>query len=117
MIPVAMSFMVLGQYLGGSVFLALSNVVFNSSLSSSLRKYEPRADPAMVIAAGASASSIRQLIPAEQLDGVIRAYSISLSRVFYLATGSAAALFVTAFFTGWVDTRREEKKGAPADEI
>ena len=111
-----MSFMILGQYLGGSVFLALSNVVFSSSLGSSLRKYEPRADPAMVIAAGASASSIRQLIPAEQLDGVIRAYSTSVSHVFYLATGSAAGLFVAAFFTGWVDTRGADKKATPADE-
>ena len=115
MIPIAMSFMVLGQYLGGSVFLAISNVVFSSTLRSSLREHAPNADAARVIEAGAGATNIRKLIPDAQLEGVIEAYSVSVSHVFYLATGSAAALFVVAFFTGWIDTR-PKKKPEPAGE-
>ncbi|KAG4255615.1 hypothetical protein LB506_005868 [Fusarium annulatum] len=110
MIPIAMSFMVLGQYIGGSIFLALSNVVFSSSLESLLRVYAPKVDPATVTAAGASAADMRKLIPAAQLTGVIKAYSLSIDRVFYLGTGSAAAMFVAAFFTGWIDTRGQKNK-------
>lgn len=110
MIPIAMSFMVLGQYIGGSIFLALSNVVFSSSLESLLRVYAPKIDPATVTAAGASAADMRKLIPAEQLTGVIKAYSLSIDRVFYLGTGSAAAMFLSAFFTGWIDTRGQKDK-------
>ncbi|KAF5700704.1 major facilitator superfamily transporter [Fusarium globosum] len=110
MIPIAMSFMVLGQYIGGSIFLALSNVVFSSSLESLLRVYAPKIDPATVTAAGASAADMRKLIPAEQLTGVIKAYSLSIDRVFYLGTGSAAAMFLAAFFTGWIDTRGQKDK-------
>lgn len=110
MIPIAMSFMVLGQYIGGSIFLALSNVVFSSSLESLLRVYAPKIDPATVTAAGASAADMRKFIPAEQLTGVIKAYSLSIDRVFYLGTGSAAAMFVAAFFTGWIDTRGQKDK-------
>ncbi|KAI1039613.1 hypothetical protein LB505_009580 [Fusarium chuoi] len=105
-----MSFMVLGQYIGGSIFLALSNVVFSSSLESLLRVYAPKIDPATVTAAGASAADMRKFIPAEQLTGVIKAYSLSIDRVFYLGTGSAAAMFVAAFFTGWIDTRGQKDK-------
>ncbi|KAF5672710.1 major facilitator superfamily transporter [Fusarium denticulatum] len=89
MIPIAMSFMVLGH----------------SSLESLLRDYAPKIDAATVTAAGASAADMRKLIPAEQLTGVIKAYSLSIDRVFYLGTGSAAAMFLAAFFTGWIDTR------------
>ncbi|RBA14580.1 major facilitator superfamily transporter [Fusarium proliferatum] len=110
MIPIAMSFMVLGQYIGGSIFLALSNVVFSSSLESLLRVYAPKIDPATVTAAGASAADMRKLIPADQLTGVIKAYSLSIDRVFYLGTGSAAAMFAAAFFTGWIDTRVQKDK-------
>ncbi|PNP57340.1 hypothetical protein FNYG_15223 [Fusarium nygamai] len=110
MIPIAMSFMVLGQYIGGSIFLALSNVVFSSSLESLLRVYAPKADAATVTAAGASAADMRTFIPAEQLTGVIKAYSLSIDRVFYLGTGSAAAMFLATFFTGWIDTRGQKDK-------
>ncbi|SCN92067.1 related to transporter (major facilitator superfamily) [Fusarium fujikuroi] len=110
MIPIAMSFMVLGQYIGGSIFLALSNVVFSSSLESLLRVYAPKIDAATVTAAGASAADMRKLIPADQLTGVIKAYSLSIDRVFYLGTGSAAVMFVAAFFTGWIDTRVQKDK-------
>ncbi|KLP01235.1 Uncharacterized protein LW94_7919 [Fusarium fujikuroi] len=110
MIPIAMSFMVLGQYIGGSIFLALSNVVFSSSLESLLRVYAPKIDAATVTAAGASVADMRKLIPADQLTGVIKAYSLSIDRVFYLGTGSAAVMFVAAFFTGWIDTRVQKDK-------
>ncbi|KAF5587249.1 major facilitator superfamily transporter [Fusarium pseudocircinatum] len=117
MIPIAMSFMVLGQYIGGSIFLALSNVVFSSSLESLLRDYAPKIDAATVTAAGASAADMRKLIPANQLTGVIKAYSLSIDRVFYLGTGSAAAMFVAAFSTGWIDTRgQKDKHKSVADE-
>ncbi|KAF5664266.1 major facilitator superfamily transporter [Fusarium heterosporum] len=110
MIPIAMSFMVLGQYIGGSIFLALSNVVFSSSLESALREYAPKIDAATVTAAGASATEMRKFIPKDQLAGVVKAYSLSIDHVFYLGAGSAAAMFIAAFFTGWIDTRGNTDK-------
>lgn len=105
MIPIAMSLMVFGQYIGGSIFLSLSNVIFHSSLKSSLLQYAPQANATAIIAAGASASNVRQNVPPEALIGVIMAYSVSIRHVFYLATGCAGFMFVASFFVGWIDTR------------
>lgn len=116
MIPIAMSLMVFGQYIGGSIFLSLSNVIFHSSLKSSLLEYAPNANVTAIIAAGASASNVRLLTPPDELDGVIKAYSVSLRDVFYMATGSAGALFIAAFFVGWIDTRTATDKPKASDE-
>lgn len=110
MIPIAMSLVVFGQYIGGSIFLSLSNVVFNSSLKSSLAKYAPYANATAIIAAGASSSNVRLIVPPDQLDGVIKAYSVGIRDVFWLATGCAGCLFSTAFFVGWIDTRSDPDK-------
>lgn len=105
LVPVAMSTMIFSQYMGGSVFLSLSNVIFSTSLRSQLAKEAPGVDPEMVIKAGASA--VRDIgIPEELLPGVLQAYCTSVNRVFYLAVASGGLLFVSSFFSGWIDTRR-----------
>ena len=115
MIPLAMSFMVFGQYMGGSIFISISNAIFSSKLKTALPEYAPGVNTTAVIAAGASADYVRSIVSPELLPGVLKAYSVSIDNVIYMATACSGALFLTSFFTGWVDTRakKEEKKSDP----
>jgi hypothetical protein len=105
LVPVAMSVMIFSQYIGGAVLLSLSNVIFSSTLRSELPRLAPKVDPKIVIQAGATA--VRQLgIPDDVLPGVLEAFCMSVTRVFYLAVASASLLFISSFFSGWIDTRK-----------
>lgn len=47
------------------------------------------------------------VIPADLLGGVLLAYSKSIDRIFYFATGICGISFVFSWFMGWVDIRKK----------
>ena len=59
-----------------------------------------------MIAAGATA--IRTAIAADNVPGVLLAYSKSVDRVFYLAVGAAVGCFIFAWGMGWKDIRKKK---------
>ncbi|KAF5590109.1 major facilitator superfamily transporter [Fusarium subglutinans] len=97
------------QFLAGVGRGLMQQVPYTAIPHSCSQQMIPIAMSFMVLA-GASAAEMRKVISAEQLTGVIKAYSLSIDRVFHLGTGSAAAMFVAAFFTGWIDTRGQKDK-------
>ncbi|KAK1146921.1 hypothetical protein N8T08_002248 [Aspergillus melleus] len=69
-IAVGMALMMFSQTLGASVFLAVANVIFTTSLRAETPRYEPDTDPEAVIAAGASA--VRDVVTsAAELAGTL----------------------------------------------
>jgi hypothetical protein len=94
-----MAILVFWQLFGGALMLNFAQLVFSHSLIVALEQYAPNTDPAAVIAAGATA--FRQIIPADQLQGVLKAYNVGLQHVYYLATGSAAASLLFSLGLGW----------------
>lgn len=100
-----MATVVFGQSLGTSITLAVANVIFEGSLASELPKQAPRANTAVIIAAGAT--GFRNLVSDVDLPGVLMAYSIAISRVFYLAAGAGGLAVFISQFLGWVDVRKK----------
>jgi heme A synthase len=98
-IPAAMAILVFCQLFGGALMLNFAQLAFSNSLLTALQKYAPTVDPATVIAAGATA--MRQVIPADQLGGVLKAYDVGLQHVYYLTTGCAAASLFFSLGMGW----------------
>lgn len=105
LVPIAMSMVIFSQYIGGSVLLSVSNVIFNTTLRTKLLQDAPGVDPELVIKAGAYALR-NSGIPTQSLPAVLAAYCTSVDRVFYLAAASSGILFVSSFFSGWIDTRQ-----------
>lgn len=87
----------------GSTFLSYADVIFTNSLRNKLKEYAPEVPPESIIVAGATA--FRKAVPADQLPGVLKAYSKSVDYVFYLAVGAAVATFVFSCGMGWKDIR------------
>lgn len=106
-----MAFCVWCQYIGPTVFLTLYNTIFDSSLRSQIPEYAPDVDAQAVIAAGAT--RFRGLVSAQDLPGVLVAFSTSLDYTFYLQAGAGVIAWVSAWGMGWKDIRKREKGSQP----
>ncbi|KAI7976466.1 hypothetical protein EIK77_003281 [Talaromyces pinophilus] len=90
----------------------LPNVIFNNSLRTIIPQQAPDINVKAVIQAGATA--FRSVVPASDLQAVLRAYAISIDHVFYLAIGASCAAFLTCWGMGWKDIRKKQgPPGAP----
>jgi hypothetical protein len=103
-----MAFLVTLQFLGPAIFLSLYNIVFNQTLRAEMVAHAPDVDISVVLKLGAT--RFRQLLTAEELPGVLKAYSDSLDTVFLFVTGVALVIVVTGFGMGWKNIR-------PAEEV
>ncbi|KID81977.1 major facilitator superfamily transporter multidrug resistance [Metarhizium guizhouense ARSEF 977] len=113
-ISTAMAFVVWSQYIGPTVFLSIFNTIFQTGLRSQLPEQAPHTNASAVIEAGASA--FRPLVPQEDLDGVLVAYSNSLDHVFYLIAALGCVAFFAAFGMGWKDIRQKPAPPKPKEE-
>ncbi|KAK9310997.1 MFS multidrug transporter [Lipomyces starkeyi] len=104
-ISIATSLVMFCGTLGGAVFLTLASTIFGNSLKSELPNYAPSVNATAVIAAGAT--GFRDVVTESQLPGVLKAYGISVDRVFYLTAGAGVACFCFAWGTGWKDLREK----------
>ncbi|KAK5452022.1 hypothetical protein LTS15_007745 [Exophiala xenobiotica] len=96
------------QYLGGTIFLALAETIFTSSLRSALRHDAPGVNADRAIDAGASA--VRSVVTKADLPGVLQAYNHAIVDTFYLAVGGTCAAFFVCFGLGWQKLPQKETK-------
>lgn len=113
-ISIAMAVLVFSLNFGGATFLTLAETDFSQSLRASIPKYAPGVDANTINSLGAT--DFRSAVPASELPGVLRAYSVSVDHVFYLVCGSAAAAFLSAWGMGWKDIRKYKPK-APESTV
>lgn len=93
------------QTFGGSVFLAVANVIFSEGLKSQIPRYAPNVHPDVVIAAGAT--GFRETVSGEDLEGVLKGYSRAVGWTFYLVAALCVVSFASAWGMGWVDLRKK----------
>ncbi|KAM0806217.1 major facilitator superfamily domain-containing protein [Usnea florida] len=109
-VPLGMALMFFMQQLGGSVFLAVSQNVFSSRLVQSLSGIAGLDVGAIVNITGATA--LRTIVPSDQLQIVIDAYSHALTRVFILTAALSACMSLGALAVEWKKFKgKSETKG------
>ncbi|KAI1416523.1 MFS general substrate transporter [Hypoxylon sp. FL1857] len=112
LVPQATSCVQFFQNLGGALFIAVAQTVFQNGLIEGLRDNAPRLDPALFIHSGAS--EIRQVLAVvhqeEALDAVLESYMLGLRQTYYISAAAAAAAFVVTLGLQW---RKIEKGGGP----
>lgn len=101
-----MSLLTTSQSLAGAIWPTVANVIFNSALRAETQTRAPSLDLEALIAAGAT--KLWEVVPGNQLASVIMAYSIGVSRTFYLAAGMGVGLFCATWGMGWKDVRKKE---------
>ena len=68
------------QFLGGAVFLAVAQAVFESKLIEQLVALLHDTDPGAVVRAGAAA--VRQTVAPDQIPAVLQAYNVAITTAF-----------------------------------
>lgn len=95
------------QSLGTAITLAISDAIFHGSLLSELPKQAPSVDATTIVAAGAT--GFRNIVQEQDLPGVLAAFSVSISRVFYVAAGVSGLGLITSLGMGWVDVSKKRR--------
>ncbi|KAI0414510.1 major facilitator superfamily domain-containing protein [Xylaria grammica] len=108
-ISIATALIFWAQSLGPTIFLPLYNTIFRTSLTSELAKQAPQVDAQAVVDAGVTA--FRRVVEPRYLPNVLKAYSDSIDRIFYLATSAGALAVFVVWGMGWKDIRKTKAKG------
>ncbi|CEJ59955.1 hypothetical protein PMG11_08553 [Penicillium brasilianum] len=109
-IPVGTASVMFLQTLGGAIFIAVGQAVFQNGLQAGIRAYSPKVDPSAILNAGATEMRhvLATLGQLDQLDGVIKAYMNGLRDTFRVSLALVLAAFVTSFFLEWKSVKKSD---------
>ena len=103
-VPIGLAMMFFMQQLGGSVFLAVSQNIFATQLIARLSGVGGL-DTEAILHAGAT--ELHEVVPSDQLNSVVDAYSHSLTRVFLMAALLSACMTVGSLTVEWKSIKGE----------
>ncbi|KAI5458579.1 major facilitator superfamily domain-containing protein [Mariannaea sp. PMI_226] len=113
-IPIGTSILNFFVFLGGTIFVAVSQTLLESQLIKRLTRIVPDLDPASL--AGSGATSLQHLVPHDKLGEALKAYNDSMKSIWYLALGLCAVTFIGAFGLEWKSVKAEKKINEEAPE-
>lgn len=107
-IPVGTAAVMFLQTLGGAIFLAVGQSVFQNGLQAGIRVHAPQINPSIIFEAGATEmrNVLATLDQLDQLDGVIKAYMSGLRDTFRVSLTLMLAAFVTTWFVEWKSVKK-----------
>ena len=102
-IPVGTAAVMFFQTLGGAIFIAVGQSVFQNGLIAGISTHTTGVDPSAIIRAGATEmrNVLSTLEELDQLDGVIQAYMSGLRDTYRVSLALMIAAFVAACFLEW----------------
>lgn len=115
-IPIGISVLNLVQTLGGAVFLAVGQNLFQSELLASLPSEAPGVDRRLVVETGVTdlSSVIRGAYGESTLQGVLRAYNDALQACFLVSVILSSLTIIGVAFMEWKNVKKESEKAAAA---
>ncbi|KAH6622456.1 major facilitator superfamily transporter [Boeremia exigua] len=94
------------QQLGGAVFLSVCQNVFATKLVNRLSGVAGL-DPMQIVSSGATA--IRTIVPADEVDVVVDAYSFGITRCFLIGAALSAATILGVALMEWKSIKDDKK--------
>lgn len=115
-IPVGTAMVMFFQTLGGALFIAVGQSVFQNGLIEGITTYAPDVSPAAIVGAGATAmrTVLGELGQLDQVDGVIQAYMSGLRDTYRVSMALMVVAFVASLFLEWKSVK---KAGAENKEV
>jgi hypothetical protein len=115
-IPVATACVQFFQSLGGAVFIAVAQALFQNGLTEGIVKDAPGLSPEIFINSGASQiKQILQQLHAEQFtEAVLNAYLKGLKGTYYVTVACAGMAFIISCLLTW---KKIKKDGADKKEV
>lgn len=105
-VSTGLAIMNLFNFLGASLFVTVGQTLFEHGLVKRLQPIIPNLDPSTLSNVGAT--SIRNMVPHDQLPAVLSAYNDSMRSIWYLAIGLAGLVFVVSWGLEWKSVKRTQ---------
>lgn len=115
-VPTGAALMMLAQSLGGAIFLAVAQTVFDNNLVSHVQKsiQGQHGENVAQKVLQAGATGIRNLVGPNDLPAVLVAYNTAITKTFYVGVGLASASIIGALLMEWPSVKRGDKENKPA---
>ncbi|KAE8404930.1 major facilitator superfamily domain-containing protein [Aspergillus pseudonomiae] len=95
-----------GQSMGPAVFIAIAQVIFTNQLSSILEGVVPGLTPAYIAERGLG--DIKNLVPMQRWDEVLRGVDQSLTRTWYLCVALGCTTIVGSLLMEWRSVKQKQ---------
>ncbi|KAH8590073.1 putative MFS toxin efflux pump [Bisporella sp. PMI_857] len=111
-IPIGTVSVMFFQTLGGALFLAVGQAVFQNGLIDGLKKYAPELDPKLMVNTGATAirGVLEQTGQEDLLIPALKAYVNGLKDTFRVVVATAAAAFLFTCLFEWRSVKKAQKE-------
>jgi len=112
-IAIGTAIMMFTQTLGGALFIAVAQNVFQNQLVSNIAAVHIQGlNPASVLTTGAT--ELKHVFPEKFLPAVLTAYNDALTQTFYVSTGTACISIIGALCIEWKSVKGKMLETAPA---
>ena len=102
-VPIATALVMFFQQLGGALFIAVGQSVFQNKLIPQMQQVDPSLSALDITMAGAT--GLKSLVPVSELPAVLVAYAKSLNATFQVAIAMAGLAAVMACGVEWVSVK------------
>lgn len=105
------------QSLGGALFIAVAQTVFQNGLVDGVSRNAPQLDPTLFINSGAHdiPDVLAAIGQADALVAVLTAYMAGLRNTYYISAAASAAAFFVALGLQWKKIEKKQSATAPKD--
>lgn len=110
--PIGLSILNFLIFLGGTVFVTVSQTLLEGQLKSKIAKYIPGVD--INTLANSGATNLWNLVPSDKVDLVLNAYNDSMRSIWYLGLGMGCFALITSFGFEWKNVKAKKTTGAAA---
>lgn len=105
-VPIGTAIMMFSQTLGGALFISVGQNVFTNQLIKNLKAVVPELDASLVLRTGAT--ELKHAIPEQFLTGVLTAYNLAITQVFYVSVACASMSIIGAAFMEWKNMKGKQ---------
>ena len=96
------------SFLSGSIFVTVCQTLLVNKLAAGLAGQISGLDPSAI--ANSGATSLRNLVPAEQVPFVLQVYNEALRSIWYVGVALSALVFLSSFGLEWKSIKGEKTK-------
>ncbi|KAG5744812.1 hypothetical protein H9Q70_012486 [Fusarium xylarioides] len=110
--PIGLSILNFVMFLGGTVFVTVSQTLLEGQLESKIAKYVPGVDINTLTNSGAT--NVWNLVPSDKVDLVLNAYNDSMRSIWYLGLGMGCFGLITSSGFEWKNVKAKKTPGVAA---
>ena len=111
-VPIGTACVIFFQTLGGALFVAVAQTVFQNGIVRAAKELVPDIDPLLLLATGATQlrDVLKSIGKQDELPKVLDVYMAGLRDAFRVSVGLACAAVVTTLFVEWKSIKTEQGK-------